>query len=94
MSTATLQRQCCIFRGHVQGVGFRYTVHNLAIRHDVVGYVRNMDDGGVELVVEGPCCEIKAFLEDIQSKMCDCISEMDIQASDPSGKFDRFCIKH
>ena len=41
-------------RGRVQGVGFRYTAHNIARRHDVTGYVKNLTDGRVELVMEGP----------------------------------------
>ncbi len=42
-----------LIAGRVQGVGFRaYTVHQAAIE-GVHGYVRNTDDGRVEVVVEG-----------------------------------------
>ena len=54
------------YRGHVQGVGFRYTVLDLARRHpEVTGYVRNLADGDVEVVAEGPAHEVAALLEDI-----------------------------
>jgi acylphosphatase len=39
--------------GRVQGVGFRYFVHEVATREGVTGYVRNLPDGCVEALVEG-----------------------------------------
>lgn len=43
-----------IVRGRVQGVGFRYSVLNIANRLSLKGYVRNMYDGSVLLEIEGP----------------------------------------
>ena len=56
-------RQHTIFRGHVQGVGFRATAARVAEGFEVAGHVRNLADGSVELVVEGNDTEVKAFLE-------------------------------
>lgn len=42
-----------IVRGLVQGVGFRYFVHQRARRLGIVGVVRNAPDGSVEIEVEG-----------------------------------------
>lgn len=39
--------------GRVQGVGFRMFAESAAAREGVHGYVRNLDDGRVEAVVEG-----------------------------------------
>ena len=36
-----------IYRGRVQGVGFRYTSASIARRFPVTGYVRNLPDGTV-----------------------------------------------
>ena len=33
------------FSGHVQGVGFRYTVRTLSLEFDVTGWVKNLGDG-------------------------------------------------
>jgi len=54
-----------IFEGRVQGVGFRYTVKDLARGFDVCGLVKNLDDGSVELQVMGEADEIDAFLREI-----------------------------
>ncbi len=53
------------YEGHVQGVGFRYSVRQLAKGFDVVGSVRNLPDGRVELWARGEDAEVTAFLEAI-----------------------------
>ena len=49
------------YSGHVQGVGFRYTVKTVAAGFEVAGAVRNLPDGRVELVAEGTRAELEAF---------------------------------
>ena len=49
------------YSGHVQGVGFRYTVKSLARGFEVTGVVRNLADGRVELVAESQRAELEAF---------------------------------
>lgn len=39
--------------GNVQGVYFRQNTKQVATRHKVVGWVRNMPDGRVEAIFEG-----------------------------------------
>lgn len=53
------------FEGRVQGVGFRYTVMDLARGFDVSGWVRNVEDGSVELLVRGEKAEVDEFLHEI-----------------------------
>lgn len=42
-----------VVQGRVQGVGFRFECRREAIRLGLEGWVRNMDDGSVEIVAEG-----------------------------------------
>jgi len=49
------------FSGHVQGVGFRYSVKQLSLEFDVTGWVKNLPDGRVELVAEGERDELETF---------------------------------
>jgi acylphosphatase len=82
------------FSGHVQGVGFRYTAQNIAQRHKVTGYVRNLPDGRVELVAEGEEDEADRFIKAIQSEMEGHIRKTNVQVSPATGKFSGFAIRH
>ena len=53
------------FEGNVQGVGFRWSVKDVAKGFEVIGWVRNLPDGRVELQVGGDEAEVRAFLEAI-----------------------------
>jgi acylphosphatase len=54
------------YEGRVQGVGFRYTTKQIAAGYDVVGSVRNLPDGRVELTVGGEEEEVASFLKGIE----------------------------
>jgi acylphosphatase len=56
-----------IFTGQVQGVGFRYTAHRIASRHRLTGFVRNLPDGEVEMLVQGKPEDIDSCIEDIKA---------------------------
>ena len=55
-----------LYSGSVQGVGFRYTTKSVAAGFEVIGTVRNLPDGRVELVAEGACTELEAFRDAIR----------------------------
>ena len=54
------------YEGNVQGVGFRYSVRQIAKGFDITGAVRNLNDGRVELLTTGEADEVRAFLEAIE----------------------------
>ena len=53
------------YEGHVQGVGFRYSVRHIAKGFEVTGWVRNLPDNRVELQVAGDENEVRAFLDQV-----------------------------
>lgn len=52
-------------RGQVQGVGYRYFAQRAAARHQVRGYVRNLEDGRVEAFAQGAERAVEAFKHDL-----------------------------
>ena len=56
-----------LFDGRVQGVGFRYATKQITKGFDVIGTVKNLDDGRVELQVMGEEGEIDEFIDEIHN---------------------------
>ena len=81
------------FSGHVQGVGFRFTVTSLSRRREVTGWVRNLPDGRVEAVAEGNQGELEAFLDDIREAMEGYIGDVQRVWEPPTGQWDSFSVK-
>ncbi len=79
--------------GYVQGVGFRWYAEKIARRVGVTGFVRNLSDGRVEIVVEGkPDC-VAQFLKELESGYLGSnIDRIEKIAEPYSGKFSDFSI--
>ncbi|MDF1860754.1 MAG: acylphosphatase [Verrucomicrobiales bacterium] len=54
-----------LFAGRVQGVGFRYSTKQLAKGFDVLGWVKNLPDGRVELQLMGEAEELDEFIQEL-----------------------------
>jgi acylphosphatase len=89
-----MQQREVYYAGRVQGVGFRYTVRSLATQFDVKGFVRNLPDGRVHLVVEGTSEEVAALLDAIKAEMGRYIKEAQENQRPASGRFPSFEIRH
>jgi acylphosphatase len=87
-------RRRILFSGHVQGVGFRYTAQGLAKQFDVRGFVRNLPDGRVELVVEGHEREIQRLFAAIQERMSSFIRQVTSSTMPATGEFQDFSIRY
>lgn len=90
-----LERRRIFFSGRVQGVGFRATTTWLARGFDVVGTVRNLHDGRVEVVAEGDPAELDRFVESIRSELGGFIRDLDFSTEPievPS--FTGFAVRH
>jgi len=63
-----MERVQVVFKGGVQGVGFRYTMQNLALKHRLSGWVKNMPDGyTVTAELQGSEDRIEKMLQNVQS---------------------------
>ncbi|EMR74064.1 (NiFe) hydrogenase maturation protein HypF [Thermoplasmatales archaeon SCGC AB-539-N05] len=54
--------------GIVQGIGFRPFVYRIATENKLTGYVLNVGDAGVHIVIEGTKNRVKCFLDDLEKK--------------------------
>ena len=87
------KRMQVFFSGTVQGVGFRFTAERLARRFPVTGFVRNLDDGRVEVTAEGDEKSLVGFLTAIrESGMKSYIRDVEAHWSESQGCFGRFTI--
>jgi acylphosphatase len=77
--------QRVIYRGQVQGVGFRYTAQSVAGSYPVAGYVRNLETGDVELVAEGEADQVQAFLDALAGLMANNIDSVTVSNESPAG---------
>jgi len=90
MPTAGVEARRVLYSGRVQGVGFRYTAQRIAQQHAVTGYVKNLRDGRVELLVEGAREEIERLLKEIAAAMEGNIESVDAQIMSATGRFRAF----
>ncbi|MEM9479940.1 MAG: acylphosphatase [Verrucomicrobiota bacterium] len=73
------------FTGRVQGVGFRYSTKEIAKGFDVTGWIKNLNDGRVEMLVKGDEEEVDSFIEDIteQSHLANFVRSVDVETTSP-----------
>jgi len=81
-----------IFKGRVQGVGFRFTAQNLANKYGILGWVRNNPDGTVELVAEAEKGKLDLFLEELREDFKGYIYESHKKVLPATGEFNSFRI--
>ena len=86
-------RMHIFYSGHVQGVGFRFTVKQVATGFEVTGTVRNLPDGRVELMAEGTKTELEGFRDAIRDAgLAACIRHEDAHWTEAQNDFRGFEI--
>jgi len=90
---AEIHHETVFFSGRVQGVGFRYSVMQIAAEFVVSGYVMNLPDGRVQLEVEGVAPEIENFVVAIEERMHGFIRKTERTADRRAPQFSGFSIR-
>lgn len=89
------KRVHAFYSGRVQGVGFRMTAEDTADSLGVVGWVKNIREGRVEIVAEAEEATLERFLEVIRTgPMKNFIHRIEVSWSDASETFDEFEIRY
>lgn len=92
---STPVRLLAIVHGRVQGVFFRDFTRRQAWALGLIGYVRNLPDGTVEVVAEGPQDTLQQLLEQIGTGPSGArVEKVDSHWGDHSGEFDRFEVRY
>jgi acylphosphatase len=81
------------YSGRVQGVGFRYTARAIATDRRVSGFVRNLPDGRVHMVIEGLPDDIQAFIKSLEADMGGYIHNTQVLVRPATGRFQGFEIR-
>ena len=82
-----------IVKGRVQRGGYRDKVDRVAFDLNISGYVRNLEDGSVEIVCEGEREVIEEFIEKIRiEKYPVRVTGIDVEWGEYKGEFEEFDI--
>ncbi|MDD4858560.1 MAG: acylphosphatase [Candidatus Krumholzibacteria bacterium] len=89
-----LKRVRIIVRGIVQGVGFRFFAMQLARDYGLAGWVRNLDDGSVEVEAEGEELIVNSFIKDLGiGPRSSEVTAVDVQPLQPGQDRTRFRVR-
>lgn len=86
-------RRTIHFAGHVQGVGFRFVTRQVASGLAVRGFVRNLADGRVQVIVEGSDADVDSLVEQVRQRMEGYVESVTDERSAATGEFAAFEIR-
>lgn len=81
------------YSGRVQGIGFRYTVLDIACQQKVFGWVKNLDDARVEIVAEAGEDVLNDFFQKINQHFSGYIIDTSVEWLPASGEFHDFQVQ-
>ena len=92
MSAETLTKRV-YFTGRVQGVGFRWSTEKIARNFAVIGYVKNLEDGRVEMVASGEDSVVDEFISAVNQHFSRNITDCSIEDINGNESFSTFEIR-
>ncbi|MBU4252829.1 MAG: acylphosphatase [Candidatus Omnitrophica bacterium] len=81
------------YSGKVQGIGFRYVVLDIALGLKIYGWVKNLNDGRVEVLAESKEDTLNVFLEQINQHFSRYITDTIVERLPANGKFSDFQVQ-
>ena len=91
-----VQKRIHIFiAGRVQGVFFRQSTRVMAIKNNVTGLVRNLDDGRVEIVAEGEESNINSLTDWCKTGPANSrVDEFELSEENVTDDFENFEVRY
>ncbi|MEW6601558.1 MAG: acylphosphatase [Nitrospirota bacterium] len=84
-----------IIHGYVQGVYYRASTQEIAMNLGLKGWVRNLPDGNVEAVFEGPLDKLQRVIEWCEEGPPGArVTKIDRKWDDFSGEFSGFEVRY
>jgi acylphosphatase len=80
------------YSGIVQGVGFRYTTQCFAVNLGLVGWVKNLSDGRVEMIAVGEQKQISELLQQVESRFLGSLDDTDVTYDEFPATFKDFSV--
>jgi acylphosphatase len=91
----TLKRIHIFITGRVQGVFFRQSTRVMAIKNNVNGWVRNLDDGRVEIVAEGKTQNIDNLVDWCKTGPANSrVDDFELSEEHSTSKFENFEVRY
>jgi acylphosphatase len=81
------------YSGRVQGIGFRYTLQDIANHQKITGWVKNLDDARVEVVAQAEDETLNSFVQQINQQFSQYIKDVNIEWLPASGEFRDFQVR-
>ena len=82
------------FIGRVQGVGFRWNTKEDVSDFNVTGYVKNLSDGSVELLLEGDQGDLSRAQKAVEDKMRGYWTNIEWFYLPNETHWEEFCIRY
>ena len=81
------------YLGRVQGIGFRYTVADMASQQKICGWIKNLNDSRVEVIAEAEEDILANFLKSVNQHFSRYISDVTVEWLPAGGEFRDFNVQ-